>query len=159
MYNWDVLVTYHWDVVEYFIWDLFETSRRRTDGTSSLCPLETSSRYTNKTSWRRTTETLLDVSFETYLRHRWDVQRDALSPGGKFHEREKISTRSMNLGNFWNLMPGTVHSRRNELFSDSRFYRQSQLIATVKSIVYCSWRKILYGNDKQKFSSVSFISV
>ena len=52
--------------------------------------------------------------------------------------REKISMRSMNLGNFSNLMPGTVHSRRNELFSDSRFYRQSQLIATVKSIVYCS---------------------
>ena len=52
-----------------------------------LHPLETSSRHTNKTSWRRTTETSwwrstetsLGVSFETYLRRRWDVQRDVVT--------------------------------------------------------------------------------
>ena len=78
---------YHWDVVGSFIWGLFQTSRRRTDGTTSLHPLETSSRHTNKTSWRRTTETSwrrstetsLGVSFETYLRRRWDVQRDIVT--------------------------------------------------------------------------------
>ena len=85
-YHWDVLVTYHWDVVGCFIWDLFETLWGRTDGTSSLRPLEMLSRHTNKT-WRRTTETswrlssemLLGVSFETYLRCRWDVQRDVIT--------------------------------------------------------------------------------
>ena len=82
-YHLEVLVTYHWDVLGCFIWDLFETSWRRTDGTLSLRSLETSSWHTNKTSWIRTpetswqrsTETLLGVSFETYLRRRWDVQR------------------------------------------------------------------------------------
>ena len=67
--------TYHWNVFGCFIWDLFETSRRRTDGTSSLRSLETWSWHTNKTSWRRTTETSwrrstetsLGVSFATYL--------------------------------------------------------------------------------------------
>ena len=93
-YHWDVLVTYHWDVDGCFIWDLFEASWRRTDGTSLLRPLETSSRHTNKTSWRRTTETSwrgstetsLGVSFETYLRRRWDVQRDVVttSPRRRF---------------------------------------------------------------------------
>ena len=86
-YHWDVLVTYHWDVIDCFIWDMFETSWRRTDGTSPLCPHETSSRRTNKTSWRRTTETSwrrstetsLGVSFETYLRRHWDVQRDVVT--------------------------------------------------------------------------------
>ena len=39
--GYDVLVTYHWDVAGCFIWDLFETLWRRTDGTSSLRPLET----------------------------------------------------------------------------------------------------------------------
>ena len=48
-----------------------EMSWRRADGASSLRPLETSSRHTNKMSWRRTTETLLGVSFERYLRRRW----------------------------------------------------------------------------------------
>ena len=82
-----VLVTYHWDVVGCFIWDVFETSWRRTDGTSSLHPLETSSQHTNKTSWRRTTETSwrrstetsLRVSFGTYLQRRWDVQKDVVT--------------------------------------------------------------------------------
>ena len=64
-YHWDVLVTYHWDVVGYFIWDLFESSRRRSDGTLLLCPLETSSRRSNKMSWRRTTETSWRHSTET----------------------------------------------------------------------------------------------
>ena len=58
-----------------------------TDGTSLLCPHETSSRHTNKTSrrgttetsWRRSTETSLGVSFETYLRRHWDVQRDVVT--------------------------------------------------------------------------------
>ena len=61
---------------------MFETLRRHTDGTSLLRPLETSSRRSNKMSRRRTTETSLGVSFETYLRRRWDVQRDvaATSP-------------------------------------------------------------------------------
>ena len=87
MYHWDVLVKYHWDVVGFFIWDLLETSKRRTDGTSLLRPLETLSRLSNKMSWRRTTETSLrrstetplGVSFETYLQHYWNVQRDVVT--------------------------------------------------------------------------------
>ena len=86
-YRWDVLVTYHWDVVGCFIWDLLEKSDRRTDGTSLLRPLDTSSRRLNKmswrptteTSWRRSIETLLGVSFETYMRRCWDVQRDVVT--------------------------------------------------------------------------------
>ena len=86
-YHWDVLVTYHWDIVGRFIWGFFESSWRRTDGTSSLRSLESSSQHPNKTSWRRTTqtswrrstETSLGVSFETCLRRRWDVQRDAVT--------------------------------------------------------------------------------
>ena len=78
---------YHLGVFGCFIWDLFETSWRRTDGTSSLSSLETLSWHTNKTSWRRTTETYwwrstempFGVSFETYLRRRWDVQRDVVT--------------------------------------------------------------------------------
>ena len=70
-----------------FHWDLFETSWRRTDGTSLLRPFETSLRRSNKTSWRRTTEmswqrsfeTSLGVSFGTYLRRRWDTQRDVVT--------------------------------------------------------------------------------
>ena len=77
-YHWDVLVRYHWDVIWCFIWDLFETSWRRTDGAPSLRPHETSSRHTNKTSWTRTTETVLDVSFETYMQRHWDIQRDVI---------------------------------------------------------------------------------
>ena len=30
-------------------------------------------------SWRRSSETSLDVSFETYLRRHWDVQRDVVT--------------------------------------------------------------------------------
>ena len=59
MYHWDVLVTYHWGVVWCFIWDLFETSWRRTDGTSLL-------RLATETSWRCSIETSLCVSFEIY---------------------------------------------------------------------------------------------
>ena len=62
--HWDVLVAYHWDVVWCFIRDLFETSWGRTDGTSSLRAHETSSHYTNKSLWRRTTEMPQGVSFE-----------------------------------------------------------------------------------------------
>ena len=90
-YDWDVLVTYHWNVVGCFIWDLFDTSWRRTNGTSLLRPFETSLRRSNKLLWRPTTETFwrrsiepsLGVSFGTYLRRRWDVQRDVVttSPG------------------------------------------------------------------------------
>ena len=39
-----------------------------------LRSLETLSRRSNKILWRRTT-----VSFETYLRRRWDVQRDVVT--------------------------------------------------------------------------------
>ena len=82
--GYDVLVTYHWDVVGCLIWDLFETSWRRTDGTSSLRRLDTLSQHASKTSWRCTTETSwqhltetsLGVSFETYLWRCWDVQKD-----------------------------------------------------------------------------------
>ena len=85
--GYDVLVTYHWDVVGCFISDLFETSSRRTDGTSSLRPLDTLSQHASKTSWRRTTEmfwqclteTSLGVSFETYLWRCWDVQKDLVT--------------------------------------------------------------------------------
>ena len=92
----DVLIgvvdTYHWDVLvrttETSLGvDLFETSWKRTDGTSLLRPFETSLRRSNKTSWRRTTETSwrrsietsLGVSFGTYLRRHWDVQRDVVT--------------------------------------------------------------------------------
>ena len=71
---WDVMETHWWDVV--------------------IRPLETLSRHSNKTlwrrttetSWRRSTETSLGVSFETYLRRRWDVQRDVVttSPRRRF---------------------------------------------------------------------------
>ena len=69
------------------VWDVFETSWRRTDGTSSLRSHETSSRHISKTPRRpttdtfsrRSTETLLGVSFETYLRRHWDVQRNVVT--------------------------------------------------------------------------------
>ena len=87
MNKWDVLVMYHWYVVGCFIWDLFEMSRRHTDGTSLLRPLETLSRCSNKMSWRRitekswwrSTEMSLSVSFQTYLRRHLDVQRDVVT--------------------------------------------------------------------------------
>ena len=86
-YHLDVLMTYHWDVVKCFIWGLFETSWRRTDGTSLLGLLKTSSRRFNKTSWRRATETpwrrsietSLSVSFETYLQRCWNLQRNIVT--------------------------------------------------------------------------------
>ena len=49
--------TYHSNVIRCFIWDLLETSQGRSNGTS----------------WIRTTETSLGVSFETCLRRRGDV--------------------------------------------------------------------------------------
>ena len=66
-YPWDVLVRYHWDVSGCFIWDWFETSWKRTDGTSLLRPLGTWSQRSNETSWRHTTETSLYFP----LRCRW----------------------------------------------------------------------------------------
>ena len=83
-YHWDVLVTYQWDAVRCFIWDLFETCgnilmrrccyvllRRRHD-----VPI----RYDGDvpSSWRRSIETSSGVSFETYLRRRWDMKRDVV---------------------------------------------------------------------------------
>ena len=53
----DVVETYQWDVVGCIIWGLLQTSWRRTDETLLLRPLKTSSRRSNKMSWRRTTET------------------------------------------------------------------------------------------------------
>ena len=49
--------TYHNNVFGCFIWDLQETSKKRVNGTS----------------WIRTTETSLGVSFKTCLRRRGDV--------------------------------------------------------------------------------------
>ena len=54
-------------------------------------PLETSSRGSNKMSWRQTTETSwrcstetsLGVSFEKYLRRRWDVQRNIFTTSSR----------------------------------------------------------------------------
>ena len=52
-----------------------------------LRPLETLAQRSNKMSWRRTTETycrrstgtLLGVSFETYLQRRWDIQKGVVA--------------------------------------------------------------------------------
>ena len=57
--------TYHSDIIEFFIWDLEETSERRTNGTLKIC--------TTETSWWRTTETSLGVSFGTCLKRRRDA--------------------------------------------------------------------------------------
>ena len=65
------------------VWGVVETYW----GDVVLRPHETSSQHTNKTlkrpttemSWQRSTETLLGVSFETYRRRRWDVQRDVVT--------------------------------------------------------------------------------
>ena len=54
-----------------------------------LHPVEMSSRSSNKALWRLitatcwclSTEMSLGVLFKTYLRRRWDVQRDVLLPG------------------------------------------------------------------------------
>ena len=56
-------------------------------GTSLLRPLKTLSRRSIKTSWRRktempwrrSTETSFGVSFETYLRRRWDAKRNVVT--------------------------------------------------------------------------------
>ena len=88
-YHWDILVTNQWDVVGSLIWVLFKTSWTRTDEALLLSPLETSYkrrrhsnkmpwRRSNETSWRRSIETLLGVSFEMYLRRRWDVETDVV---------------------------------------------------------------------------------
>ena len=66
---------------------MFETSWKRTDGKSLLRPFKTSPQRSNKMSRRRTTETswrcsnekLLGVSFGTYLRRHWNVQRDVVT--------------------------------------------------------------------------------
>ena len=50
---------------------IIETLSRRSNNISC--------RRTTKASWRRSTETFLGVSFETYLRCRWDVQRDVVT--------------------------------------------------------------------------------
>ena len=57
------LGTYHSDAVGCFIWDLFEALWR----------------HTTETSWWRSTEMSLGVSFEMYLPRRWDVQRDVVT--------------------------------------------------------------------------------
>ena len=77
MYHWDVLVTYHWDVVGCFIWDLFETWYRRTDGTSSLRLLETSSdiplRSHENVPLRRSGDVPLRPRWVFHLRRTCDV--------------------------------------------------------------------------------------
>ena len=75
-----------WCTTETLLGVSSETSWRHTDGTSLLQPFEMWLQRSSKTSWRRTTETywwrsietLLGVSFGTYLRRRWDVQRDVV---------------------------------------------------------------------------------
>ena len=57
--------TYHSNVIGCFIWELQETLYRSTNGTSLI--------RTTKTSWWHTTETSLDVSFETYLRRPGEI--------------------------------------------------------------------------------------
>ena len=87
-----------------FMRDLFETSWRCAYGTSLLRPFETSLRRSNKTSgrcttdtsWWRSIETSLVVSFGTYLRRHWDVQRDVIT----------TSPRSLNAG--W-----AIHAEQN----------------------------------------------
>ena len=68
----DVLLRRLWVFHLRLIWDVVG----RTDGTSSLSFLETLWRSTTDTSWPRSTETSLGISFEMYLRRLWDVQRD-----------------------------------------------------------------------------------
>ena len=66
---------------------LIKMSWRRTNWKLLLRPLETFSqgsnmtlcRRTTETSWQYFTETSLGVSFETYLRRCWDVQRDVIA--------------------------------------------------------------------------------
>ena len=64
---------------------------------------KTSWRCTTETSWQRSIVTSLGVSFETYLRRCWDVQRDVLttSPqclatGWVASERNTVITTSIN---------------------------------------------------------------
>ena len=75
----DVPLRRHWVFHLRLVWEVEE---------ALLHPLETSPRCTNKISWRRNTETswwrstktsLLWVSFETYLRRHWNVQRDVVT--------------------------------------------------------------------------------
>ena len=62
-------------------------SWRLTDGTSLLRPLETLVQLSNKISGgritetycRRSTRTLLGVSFERYLQRRWDIQKGVVA--------------------------------------------------------------------------------
>ena len=73
-----LLLRHRWVFHLRLIWDFGETYWWAL----SLRLLETSSRHTNKRSWRRSTEmswqrsteTSLGVSFETYLQSHWDVQ-------------------------------------------------------------------------------------
>ena len=53
---------------------------RRTDGTSLLCPIETSSHRSNNMSRRHNTETSWRLSIETYLRRRRDILGDVVTP-------------------------------------------------------------------------------
>ena len=72
---------YHRDVTGCFIQDLLETLQRRIKETLWLGTIEASLqrlcgiswRCTTEMPWRRTTEVLLGVSFETSLRRRRDV--------------------------------------------------------------------------------------
>ena len=111
-YHWNVLVTYHWDVVGCFIWDSFETSWRRTDGTSLLRPLETFSQHSNKTSLKTNYWDVLatfhwdvigcfiwDVpttSLGCQERRRYDVATTSCCRVGRFLVKKKQSTLKSN---------------------------------------------------------------
>ena len=62
---------------------------------------------TTQTSWRCSTETSLGVSFETYLRHCWDIQRDVLLPGG-LAEAENIFGCIFSIKNHLNMKLGQL---------------------------------------------------
>ena len=76
---WDVVETYWWDVVITSPWDVIATYQEDVVKTSLGVSFETSWRRTTETSWRRSTEMSLGVSFDTYLRRPWDVQRDVVT--------------------------------------------------------------------------------
>ena len=135
-YHWDVLVAYQWDVVGCFIWDLFETSWKRTDG---LRPFGRSLRRSSKTlwgriiktSWRGSIETSLIVSFGTYLRRRWDVQRDVAA----------TSSRRLNAG--WELYK---HHHLKQIFYHQNiimifcwFHMFQFHVFSFKFFSFCAW--------------------
>ena len=75
-------------------------------------------RCTTETSWRRSTETSLGVSFKTYLQRRWDLLRDVVTTScyqvGKIFER----LRKNQITSFDNLLLLYHYSYRKEFLED-----------------------------------------